>query len=747
MKQYYNFKLFLTLCLSLGLSAAWGQTTVFDFTGEYESYIVPDGVTSINIEALGAQGASGQSGRVGGRGARMSGDFDVVPGSELIIVVGGEGQGQSSGSNGGGGGGSFVVVNDPDGDYEIDAGPFAGTTVTPLIVAGGGGGTRTSVGSDGNPGVVGDMGTSSSGSGFTGGGTPVTAPEAGGIALSSSWGSGGAGFVGDGGNDGTSGCGGDSFLNGAQGGTGCGSSGDNAAGGFGGGGQGRGSWGGGGGGGWSGGQGGRVAGGGGSYNIGMAQDNASGFQNDDGQVTIQVLCLGLTIDIPVTGVCIGEELTLMATSETGGTITWDPDVDNGVPFEPELGTFTYTAMSTSDMDCGFTVDISASEIPEVVANSSLPSACEGAEIILFGTGAGGPGEGVYTWMGDDGTEPMDSVGFTAAEGTVTYTVIGSILGCEGPPDMITLDAAPQPDAEASVEPMEICLGDSYEAVAGGDLVESTYWGGGINEGDDITPESAGTYIYTVIAVSEDGCYDTTTATGIVHAIPFVDAGDDITVCEGDEVTLTAAGAVDYTWSPTITDGEAFVPEAGETEYVVTGTDENGCSDDDGVVVTVVELPYVESADVTPEFFGFDGAIDITVAGGSGSYTFEWSHGPTTEDVTGLTSGIIYTVTIDDITIDPGMCSVSESYEIPRFIGINDASIEVLNAYPNPTTDLLTITYEGQFNYEVSNAVGQLVLTGNAVNQEQLSLKELANGTYIVKVTAGDDIKYVQVVKQ
>ena len=667
MKQYYNFKLLLTFCLSLGLSAAWGQITVIDYTGDYVTYTVPLGVSSINIEALGAQGASGDPGYVGGNGAKMSGDFDVTPGDELIIVVGGEGQGQSSNSNGGGGGGTFVVVNDPGGAYTIGSGPHAGTNVTPLIVAGGGGGTRTSVTANGNPGVTGNSGTSSSCSGASGGGSPVTAPEAGGVALCSSWGSGGGGFVGNGGNDGGNGQGGFAFLNGAAGGN-IGSCGDAAEGGFGGGGQGRGCYGGGGGGGWSGGQGGRVEGGGGSYNIGIDPDNETGFQEGDGQVTIEVNCAGVELDVTAYSGCVGEEITVTGTSLTGGTITWDMGVLNGVPFPLTPGGLTLTGSSTSEEDCG-------------------------VEITVFG------------------------------------------ICCE------------TPDVGPTADPTEVCLGDGYIVAGTGDGFVEYLWGGGLEDGGEVVQETAGTFIHTLIGFSDDGCSDTATVTVVVNPLPTVDAGADVTVCEGDEITLSGSGALTYEWTPTATDGVPFAPDAGVTTYTVNGTDMNNCSGEDDLVVTVIELPYVASAIVVDEYYGYDGSIDITVAGGSGDYTYSWSHGPITEDVTGLTAGVIYTVSIDDITIDPGLCSSTETYTLTRFIGLDGETISQLTAYPNPTNDLLTVSYNGQFNYEVSTLLGEVVAVGTAVDQEQLSMKDLANGTYIVKVTAGDDINYVQVVKQ
>ena len=107
------------LLLTAGLSA---QTT-FNYTGTLQYYTVPVGVTSIRIEARGAQGGSVTvaCAATGGLGAQMIGDFAVTPGEVLTILVGG--QGQTNGEDGGGGGGSFVVR----------------TGNIPLIVAGGGG--------------------------------------------------------------------------------------------------------------------------------------------------------------------------------------------------------------------------------------------------------------------------------------------------------------------------------------------------------------------------------------------------------------------------------------------------------------------------------------------------------------------------------------------------------------------------------------------------------------------------------
>jgi hypothetical protein len=203
-----------------------GGSSSFTYTGAMQMFTVPTGATSVTIEAFGAQGRSADGAYVGGLGARMKGTFTVTGGDQLIVLTGQQGITLSS-SSGGGGGGSFVVKVDPASSDIISSGPFAGTRVTPLVIAGGGGGTRTSVSANGNPGVTTNTATTASGASMSGGGSVSgTTPGLGGITSSFSWGSAGGGFRGYGASDGGYGTGGTSFLAGGAGGiNSCGSGG------------------------------------------------------------------------------------------------------------------------------------------------------------------------------------------------------------------------------------------------------------------------------------------------------------------------------------------------------------------------------------------------------------------------------------------------------------------------------------------------------------------------------------------
>ena len=65
------------------------------------------------------------------------------------------------------------------------------------------------------------------------------------------------------------------------------------------------------------------------------------------------------------------------------------------------------------------------------------------------------------------------------------------------------------------------------------------------------------------------------------------APDDITICEGQSVTLQSAGyGTQFSWNQDITDGASFAPAAGAHEYILTATNKGGCTDTDTVIVTV-----------------------------------------------------------------------------------------------------------------------------------------------------------------
>src|SRR5436309_14284218 len=90
----------------LGAGSALAETASFTYTGAAQTFKVPAGVTSVTIEAAGAQGGlSLGTAHPGGKGARLVAAFTVTGGETLNVLVGGGGGGGGEFCEGGGGGG------------------------------------------------------------------------------------------------------------------------------------------------------------------------------------------------------------------------------------------------------------------------------------------------------------------------------------------------------------------------------------------------------------------------------------------------------------------------------------------------------------------------------------------------------------------------------------------------------------------------------------------------------------------
>jgi gliding motility-associated-like protein len=104
---------------------------------------------------------------------------------------------------------------------------------------------------------------------------------------------------------------------------------------------------------------------------------------------------------------------------------------------------------------------------------------------------------------------------------------------------------------------------------------------------DLSNSSPG--IYT-ITYSSPGplCPGTDSYTITIEDFPLVDGGPDITTCVGNQVTLTGSGADTYTWNNGLQNSFPYLPNVGETEFIVQGTTNAGCAGTDTVLVTVLE---------------------------------------------------------------------------------------------------------------------------------------------------------------
>lgn len=121
-------------------------TQTFNYTGAFQTFVVPAGVTTVSIQASGAQGMANAAGvSLGGLGGNASGNLAVTPGETLWVYVGGGGTtGATGGFNGGGNGGTTgtcLTALGGGGGGASDVRQTANTLANRRIVGGGGGGT------------------------------------------------------------------------------------------------------------------------------------------------------------------------------------------------------------------------------------------------------------------------------------------------------------------------------------------------------------------------------------------------------------------------------------------------------------------------------------------------------------------------------------------------------------------------------------------------------------------------------
>jgi uncharacterized repeat protein (TIGR01451 family) len=203
------------------------------------------------------------------------------------------------------------------------------------------------------------------------------------------------------------------------------------------------------------------------------------------------------------------------------------------------------------------------------------------------------------------------------------------------------------------------------------------------------------------------------------------------ICIGAASITTTGGVAPYSYSsqpPLIITANTSSLCAGI--YTVYTTDANGCSFVNGLWInntggtslpnaTVTSLSYNESC-----YLSADGAIDITITGSNpGPFTYQWSNGATTQDLTNISSNQ-YQLTITDANSN---CMTLR--DTINSVGINCGTISG-NVYIDNNSDCNNNS--GDYN---ANNVTVIISPGNRLGYTNLqgdySINNLPYGTYSV----------------
>ncbi len=217
--------------------------------------------------------------------------------------------------------------------------------------------------------------------------------------------------------------------------------------------------------------------------------------------------------------------------------------------------------------------------------------------------------------------------------------------------------------------------------------------------------AAGTY--TVTITDANGCTKTVTATVTEPPAISAQAVPTNVLCNGaatGTIALTVTGGTpnyQYNWAdlPGSNDPKNRSNLAADT-YSVTITDANGCTHTAGATVTQPTAIALQTSTSNASCNGgTDGAVNLTVTGGSGAYTYHWSNNATTQDLNNVAAGT-YSVTVTDAnsctktataTVNQATTLSAQPAVVPvQCFGSSDGSVNLtVNGGTTPYTFLWT----------------------------------------------------------
>ena len=439
--------------------------------------------------------------------------------------------------------------------------------------------------------------------------------------------------------------------------------------------------------------------------------------------------------------CYGASTGSVTISPTGGTPPYSYIWSNSATTQniSQLPVGTYSVTVTDANGCSETAQTTLTQPATPMSSSITPT-----HNICYGFNQGSAdlevtgGTPPYTYLWNNGQTSQDI--FNLYAGTYTVTITDN-NGCTLL-DNTTITQPPQINLNPIVKHVS-CFGYNNGSIAvsasGGDAPYQYTWNNGSNS-TIITNLSPGSYIITVIDAI--GCSVSQSYTIIE---PPLLAINNIAIthvlCYGEStgaIDINVIGGTlpyNFTWNNgAITEDLINIPAG---VYNVTVIDANGClAYGSGHVtqpLTPVTISYTQKN--VNCFGGSDGAIDVSVIGGTPPYYYNWDNGSGTQDISGLSAGT-YNLTVTDdngckkylqvIITQPDLIVINGVIQDVSCYGLTDGAIivNIQGGVPSysyiwsngsPTTSLMNVP-AGSYTLSVTDAHNCTMQALFAVNE-------------------------------
>ena len=324
--------------------------------------------------------------------------------------------------------------------------------------------------------------------------------------------------------------------------------------------------------------------------------------------------------------------------------------------------------------------------------------------------------GNYTWS----TGPSNTSISVSPIINSTYTILTSNALCTAA-NVVSVTVNP---FSMSITPNSstLCAGQTLSLSAIGAATSYTWSsasGPPISGGSYTTvPSISGNF--SVVGTSTNGCSNSALVFITVNPTPAISIlSNTNTICLGNSVSLTASGALSYTWSNGVNTSTQVVTPSSSVTYTVSGTNTFNCTSDAVLSLTVNSFtPSISPS--TSICLGNQAAITAS-GGASNSYT--WSNGVTFFNV---------------INVSP---SVTTLYSVTAYGQSNNclgSNSVILNILQNPTvtaTANRSVMCKGENN--VLTALGASTYswsTGDATSTVLINPQTISTFSYIVTGT-------------
>lgn len=217
----------------------------------------------------------------------------------------------------------------------------------------------------------------------------------------------------------------------------------------------------------------------------------------------------------------------------------------------------------------------------------------------------------------------------------------------------------------------------------------------------------------------------------------VDLGNDTSYCSGEQNLLldAGAGAVSYLWSDSST-AQTFTVTTSGTYWVQT-TDSTNCVAIDSITVTIFPTPTANAGNDTTVVEPDCASLFGSAIGGTPPYSYLWSTGDTTQNITFCQLASVYTVLFT--VTDSNGCSGTDTVVVTVMPQI------IINIDPNPNAGrMAAVTFvlpkSGLANLELFDVNGTRIavlyhdyIKENINYRVDFSSENLPVGVYVLRL--------------